>query len=161
MLASIFLGLSTVAAGGALNLQALIAAATFAAWPAGSDPVACELVDQTSAEAVLGSGATNPIGAAVPEACRYDKADASLILMVQVFPLVMYDVMPITPETPVDIGDRGRYGVGSSGSASVQFAKGEFAVTLTLSPSIGAGSASPLVAPLLEIARIAADRMSS
>ena len=62
----------------------------------------------------------------------------------------MYDVLPITPETLVDIGDRGRYGVGSSGSSSVQFAKGEFAVPVTVSPSIGAGSASALVEPLTD-----------
>ena len=52
--------------------------------PSGS--YACERLDQASAEAVLGSGATNPVGAAVPEAYRYDKADASLILLVQVTP---------------------------------------------------------------------------
>ncbi len=141
-----------------MNLHAWIAAALIAVWPAGEEPVACELVDAASAETVLGSDATNPGGAAVPSVCRYDSADGNLVLMVQVLAVEMYDVMPINPQTPVDIGDRGRHGVGTSGSANVQFAKGKFSVTLRVTPVSGA-PASALVEPLLEVARIAADRM--
>ncbi len=138
----------------------LIAGATIAAGPTNQEPVACELVDATSAEKVLGSGATNPGGAAVPSTCRYDNADGNLVLVVQILPAAMYDVMPINPQTPADIGDRGRYGVGSSGSANVQFAKGQYSVTIRVSPMSGP-PASALVEPLLEIARIAVDRLPS
>ena len=162
MLAWHVLGGSAVFLGGVLNLQALIVAATIAVGPTDQEPVACELVDATSAETVLGSGATNPGGAAVPGICRYDNADGNLVLMVQILGVEMYDVMPINPQTPVDIGDRGRYGVGASGSANVQFTKGKFSVTMRVTPSHRSGpSASALVESLLEIARIAADRMPS
>lgn len=141
-----------------MSLQTLIAGAAIALGAIGQEPVACELVDATSAETVLGSGFTNPGGADAPGACRYDSADGGLVMMVQILPVVLYDVNPITPETPVDIGDRGRYGVGSSGTANVQFASGDYSVTIRVTPMEGP-PASDLVDPLLEIARIAADRM--
>lgn len=148
--------------GGAVSLQALILEAAITVAPTGLEPVACELVDAPSAELVLGSGAVNPGGAAVPSVCRYDNADGNLVLMVQILAAEMYDVMPINPQTPVDIGDRGRYGVGASGSANVQFAKDRFSVTIRVTPAHPSEpSASALVDPLLEIARIAADRMPS
>lgn len=160
MLAPHALGGLAVVSGGALSLPVLFVAASIAVGPTGQEPVACQLVDATSAELVLGSGATNPGGTVASSGCRYDKADGSLILMVQIFAVGMYDVMPINPQTPIEIGDRGRYGVGASGSANVQFTKGEFSVVVRVSPSHRSGpSAANLVEPLLEIAGIAADRM--
>ena len=142
------------------QMQALILAATIAAGPNGQEPVACELVDMTSAEAVLGSGAVNVGGTTTPGVCRYDSADQSLVMNIQILPAMMYDAMPINPQTAVDIGDRGRYGVGASGSANVQFAKGKYSVTVRVTP-FSESSAAGLVEPLLEIAQIAADRVPS
>jgi hypothetical protein len=158
MLASLVQRGWAVFSTGAVSLQTLMAGATIAVGSTGQEPVACDLVDATSAERVLGSGATNVGGADVASVCRYDSADHDLVLIVQVLGVVMYDATPINPQTPVDIGDRGRYGVGASGSANVQFAKGEFSVTLRVTPMSGP-PASALVEPMLEIARRAADRM--
>lgn len=141
-----------------MNLQALILGAAIAVGPTVQEPVACELVDAASAEAVLGSDAVDFGGSAAPGVCRYDNADHSLVMMVQILPAGLYDVSPINPHTPVDIGDRGRYGVGASGTAHVQFAKGEFSVTLRVTPMHGP-PATDLVDPLIAVARIAAERL--
>ncbi|NNF29651.1 MAG: hypothetical protein HKO53_18150 [Gemmatimonadetes bacterium] len=142
-----------------MTIQALILGAVLVAGPVGQEPTACELVDGTSAETVLGSDWSNPGGASTPGACRYDNAEGNLVMMVQILGSVMYDAVPINPATPVDIGDRGRYGVGSSGSANVQFVRGEYSVTIRVTP-ISGPPASDLVDPLLEVARMAAERMA-
>lgn len=142
-----------------MRFRAIVVAMALAASPvAGQDATACELVDQASAEVVLGSGARNLADA--EGSCRYDAADGSLVMMVLIQPLVLYDVSPISPALPVDIGDRGRHGVGSSGSAHVQFAKGQSSVTIRVTPIEGGGPANDLMDAVLEIARIAADRMN-
>lgn len=158
MLASLIPSGFAVFPGGSVSLQALIAGAVIAVGSTGQEPVACDLVDLASAETVLGSGVRDLGGDSTPAVCRYDDADANLVLMVQIFDEVMYDAMPINPQTPVDIGERGRYGVGTSGSANVQFVKGGLSVTMRVTPITGP-PATALVEPMLEIARIAADRM--
>jgi len=73
---------------------------------------------------------------------------------------VLYDASPISPREPVEIGDRGRYGVGTSGTANVQFAKGKHSVTLRVTP-MSRPRVNELVEPMLEIARLAAERMGN
>ena len=158
MLASLLLVVAAVFHMGAADLQAPEVHTGTVVDPTGQEPVACELVDQSSAETILGSDAINVGGTAVPSVCRYQNAEGNLVFIVQILIAEMYDVSPINPQTAVDIGDRGRFGVGDSGTANVQFAKGNVSVTLRVTPTSGP-PASALMDPLLEVARIAADRL--
>lgn len=131
-----------------------------AAVPVGDfNPVACDLVDQASAEAILGANPMKLSDATTPDICMYMKADGQATLMVQIFGQEMFDAVPIHPRTPVDIGDQGRFNEDPSGTAIVQFRKGDYSVRV----SVEARSvpSSPYLPSLLDASRLAASRLDS
>ena len=121
------------------------------------EPVACDLVDVAAAESILGANPMQLSDASTPDICMYMKADGSATLMAQVFGAEMYDATPIHPRTAVEIGDRGRYNEDASGTAIVQFAKGQFSMRIAVTAR-SAPKASYLPA-LLAVARSAAAGM--
>lgn len=100
---------------------------------AGAEPVACELVDEAAAEAILGANPVNMSDAETPSICMYMKADGTATLMAHVLGHEMYDATPIHPRTSVEIGDRGRFNEDESGTAIVQFVKGEYSMRISVS----------------------------
>lgn len=136
----------------------MVIAAVLAISSATSDPVACDLVDLAAAEAVLGANPMRMSDDTTPDICMYMKADGSATLMAQVFSHEMYDATPIHPRTPVEIGDRGQYNEDESGTAIVQFAKGEYSMRISVTArSVPNGSYLPA---LLDVARSAAAGIS-
>lgn len=134
----------------------LILAAPLSIPGPGADPVACELVDLPAAETVLDEGTINAGGDSEPSVCMY-RDDRGTMLIVQVFDAGYYDVVTIGSGTPADVGDRGRISENESGAVTVQFARGDYSVTMIVRPMTNPESS--FLQPMLDLARVAADRM--
>ena len=87
----------------------------------------------------------------------YMSGDGSLMLQIQIFGVELYDAVPISPRTPVEVGDRGRYNEDDEGTAIVQFAKGDYSVRVSITTR--SGPPSSRIESLIDAARLAAERM--
>ena len=121
------------------------------------EPRACDLVDATAAQAVIGGGLQDLNDSGAPSVCMYMSEDFNLTFQIQVLGVEMFDATPIHPRTPVEIGDEGRYNVGEDGTAIVQFRKGDYSVRMSVQAREWGGES--FLDSLLDAARTAADRM--
>lgn len=132
----------------------LTLAALFWIPSSGADPVACELVDLTAAEGVIGAGSTRVDGGDEPSVCWYQ--NGASMLTVQVFDDTFFQAI-VQAQTPADVGDEGRVSETDAGIVTVQFRKGEFSVTMMVRPN--PRPEASLKDAMLGAARTAADRM--
>ena len=116
---------------------------------------ACDLLDLTMARGVVGPDTEHPGGDTERETCVYANPGVAM-LTIQIGRAELFDQIRILePHTPESIGDRGRSTVQPSGSVALQFVKGEYAVTIGVSPLGGApstGYLTPLRAAALQVA---------
>ena len=150
---------STTGLAGALLLIALAACGggTSQGSQAAQGIRACEALDLQGATQVLGTGTEHPGGDTEPLTCVYSNAGVAM-LTIQLNPAAAYDQMTILePHTPVQIGDRARYNVQSTGVVAVQLATGAHSATLSVQP-IGTSQTS-FLDPLLVAAREVASRL--
>ena len=123
----------------------------------GQDVRACDLLDLEGAIRVIGPDAEPHGGDTAELICMY--SDPGVVLLtLQLGRAELYDQITILPpHTPVQIGSTGRYNVQENGTAAVQFAKGNYSVTLSAQP-MGSTQAQYLD-PLISVAREAAGRL--
>lgn len=109
---------------------------------------ACHLIDLAAATAVIGAGTEHPGGDTERDTCIYSNPGVAM-LTIQTGDAQLYDRITIPePHTPAALGDRGRQSVQPSGRIAVQFAKGNYSVTIGVQP-IGTNNGRPDYLPLV------------
>ncbi len=124
---------------------------------AGARVRACDLLDLETASRVIGSGTEHPGGDTEEGVCIYSNPGVAMLTL-RLDRAELYDEVTIMqPHMSVQIGRHGRYNVQDTGVAAVQFAQGDYSVTLSVQP-IGR-SQTEYLEPLLTAAREAAGHL--
>ena len=118
----------------------------------------CTWLSVADAESVLGSGVTDVSGEDAPTQCFFVGGSPHGTLIVQFGSREDYDRTTILqPHAPVDVGERGRSNVDSTGTTAVQFMQGGKSVILAARSS-QPGKREYLDA-LIDVARVIAGRL--